>query len=212
MKAVNTAQTGGGGFSGELAGAVQRYLFEAFGMEAAEKDVMIPHRLGDAAVRAAAPPLFTEDGFSRRVAEMPRPKLYGEELFSLIRLRGGTVCFRLNDRCLEAAAAEKAKTLPEPVIPDEVAIPASGAAPDEGACAYALALAVCGHRSGRPYAAESAHDALLRCLLLHDRPDDKALLAGAVRAVLKGFQNGLFGGEAVLAMAKILNFCETKNN
>ena len=198
-------QTGAGATDGAIhtLSAVREALAELVrgisGTAVRVEDIALPHRLADAALPLSK--LRTpEEELRKRLSQAALPPQVSEAC-----LRGKTLCFRLSDGFLQGAAAEQGKRLPEPVLPGEIAIPASGAAPDEDACAYALSLAVCAHRGGRPFREDRAHAALIRCLLLMEALGDGATAAAAARAVLKAFDKGLFGGEPVLFMAKSLS-------
>ena len=178
-------QTGAGARDGAICSlsAVRKALAEYLsGVSPAcvrAEDIVLPYRTADAAVPLSKLGLTAEE-LKNSLAATPAPQEIGS-----ISVFGSKVLFRFSHAFLERAAAEQGRRLPEPVLPDEIAIPAGGAAPDEDARAYALSLAVCAHRSGRP-------------------------VVPAVMAVIKACDEGLFGGEAVLFMAKSLCHYGTK--
>ena len=200
-------QTGAGARDGAICSlstvrkALAEYLSGVSPACVRAEDIVLPYRTADAAVPLSKLGLTAEE-LKNSLAVTPAPQEIGS-----ISVFGSKVLFRFSHAFLERAAAEQGRRLPEPVLPDEIAIPAGGAAPDEDARAYALSLAVCAHRSGRPYREDKAHPALLACLLL---AENGGPVVPAVRAVIKAFDEGLFGGEAVLFMAKSLCHCGTK--
>ena len=181
--------------------ACAAYIRGEYSRELPAGDAALPGYFSDACVSLKKPAL---SGLEAHCDEAPG------EPFGRVFIRGGCICFDLSAYCLEGLV-DAALALPPFTVPELVAAPAGGCAPDEEACAYACAGLYAAVRCGKADTLSPASRAALITCLRAAESGEGADLASAVRRVLAALKSGCIGGNTARACLRMLAYAERRN-